>query len=73
MNDDEYQLTCNGEPKTIEWCEENCQRYYSCDSIAEALEAEKEKEDEQCDFCPRKIRTEPCTEFEPISCMVENK
>jgi len=47
-DDDEYQLTCDGEQKTIEWCEENCPKYHSCDTVAEALDAEKEKEDALC-------------------------
>jgi len=42
---EEYQLMCGGEAKSLEWCEENCPRYYSCQAVAEAQDADKEAED----------------------------
>ncbi len=31
-------------PRTFDWCEHNCERYYQCDTVAWALDAEKERE-----------------------------
>lgn len=32
-------------PRTFEWCEKNCARYYSCDTVAMYLDIEKEEDE----------------------------
>ena len=31
---DSYMCCLHETPRTFEWCEENCERYYSCDTVA---------------------------------------
>jgi len=43
LKDDEYMCCLHETPRTFEWCEENCERYYSCDTVAWANDKWKEK------------------------------
>jgi len=35
------------EPRTLDWCEEHCPKYYSCDKVAMALDELKERNGEE--------------------------
>jgi len=43
---DEYMCCLHETPRNFDWCEDNCERYYSCDTVAWADDALKEKEAE---------------------------
>ena len=34
----EYMCCLHENPRTFDWCEENCARYYHCDTVAWALD-----------------------------------
>ena len=38
----EYNCCRHEDPVTLEWCESNCERYYSCDTVASAIDEDKE-------------------------------
>jgi len=49
MNNIEFQCSLhpngvNGELLTPEWCEENCEKYYHCDTVAWAMDEEAKDE-----------------------------
>ena len=33
-----YKCCLHDTPRDLNWCEENCGRYYSCDTVAAALD-----------------------------------
>ncbi len=44
INDrDEFNCAAYETPRNTEWCEENCPRYYRCDTIAMVNDELKEK------------------------------
>lgn len=43
MNDDVFfDCSLHESPRTLDWCEKNCPRYFSCDTVAEANDRVKE-------------------------------
>jgi hypothetical protein len=40
--DGTYDCCLHDTPRDLDWCEENCQRYYSCDTVAAALDEMKD-------------------------------
>ena len=43
---DGYNCCLHDTPRTFDWCEENCERYYRCDTVAWAMD---EQNDEKAD------------------------
>jgi len=44
MDDFEYMCCLYDTPRTFDWCEENCPKYYSCNTVLWADDELKEKE-----------------------------
>ena len=44
MKDDEYMCCLYDTPRSLDWCEDNCERYYSCDTVAWANDELREKD-----------------------------
>jgi len=35
---DNFKCCLHETPRTLEWCETNCDKYYSCDTVADAID-----------------------------------
>ena len=42
---DGFMCCLHGTPREFDWCEDNCSRYYSCDTVALADDEFKDRED----------------------------
>lgn len=46
MTEFSYQCCLHDSPRTLDWCEDNCSKYYRCDTVAMANDELKEMEGE---------------------------